>query len=352
MLITLVKLAWWGRHESDLTSGHEEDDDDDYAEPSQSRKSDLYLAVFLVYPKISQTFFQHSYYRELSPNIEVLVQDYRIYCKNESDPPPEYFGFTLYDIFLYYSYAGLVCFSFGVPLGLFVAMWMRMRKELKLVHSGEKKRVVAYRDFGFSYDYIAGDFKCHAYYAECVDLLRKLILSGLMIFVKPGTVIQAFTSMMISYLFVLIHVKLWPYPSVGSNLLKLFTEVQLFLVLAISLVLQISDKQLAAEGFGRAFYSQLLGAVLLPLGVAIILKMTRKGKLERAQGLLLRMSKVDEEGKGKKSRRRKELHSTAQRSAGHRSHVEIELGEIESEQKKADFARERVLSTDARSDLA
>merc|ERR1712096_64873 len=101
-------------------------------------------------------------------------------------------------------------------------MWMRMRKELKLVHSGEKKRVVAYRDFGFSYDYIAGDFKPHAYYAECVDLLRKLVLSGLMIFVRPGTVIQAFSSMLISYGFVLMHVKLWPYPSIATNLLKLF----------------------------------------------------------------------------------------------------------------------------------
>eukprot|EP01048_Picozoa_sp_COSAG05_P007651 COSAG05_NODE_545_length_8769_cov_46.473702_4_plen_78_part_00 len=49
--------------------------------------------------------------------------------------------------------------------------------------------------------------------------------------VRPGTVVQCFVSCLISFFFVLLHLKTWPYPHLGANMLKLVTEVQICLVL-------------------------------------------------------------------------------------------------------------------------
>ena len=271
--------------------------------------------VLLIIACVSQ-FFNHFYCRQLScPKVQgddgewvsrcpdneepifVLQQDYAVDCAGSN-----------YQLFSLIALGGLATVSFGVPIGFALRMWMSMRSEMAKVRKGEKKKIEAYRDFGLRFDYIAGDYKPTAYFAECVDLLRKLILSGIMIFVKPGTVIQAFTSMLISYVFVLIHLSVWPYVLKASNLLRLFTEIQLFLVLAVSLVLQIDALQLDEEGYGVDFYQTLLAVILGPLGIAVTLKTLLPDKHERAQKLLMSMSKVDYDGTSKKSKKRKKLH--------------------------------------------
>jgi hypothetical protein len=43
------------------------------------------------------------------------------------------------------------------------------------------------------------------YYAECVDLIRKLVLSGLIGLINPGTVFQSFCSVIFSLAFMVTH---------------------------------------------------------------------------------------------------------------------------------------------------
>ena len=59
--------------------------------------------------------------------------------------------------------------------------------------------------------------------------------------IRPGTVMQGFLSLLFSLGFVVLHARLWVYPSWSANLLKLFTDTQVFLVAAIGLCLQIDD---------------------------------------------------------------------------------------------------------------
>ena len=54
-------------------------------------------------------------------------------------------------------------------------MW---REEQALVRRRKKSAVIAQRDFGVRFNYIAGEFKPGHYHAEPVDLLRKLFLTG------------------------------------------------------------------------------------------------------------------------------------------------------------------------------
>ena len=91
------------------------------------------------------------------------------------------------------------------------------------------------------------------YYAECVDLIRKLVLSGLIGLISPGTVFQSFCSVLFSLVFLVAHIKLWPYPSASSNLLKLFADAQLFLVTLVGMVLRIAPDDLAKDPFAMGF---------------------------------------------------------------------------------------------------
>ena len=83
-------------------------------------------------------------------------------------------------------------------------------KKMAEVRRGEKSRVVAQRDFRRKFGYMSGDFKAEAYYAESVDLIRKLMMSGLLSLIRPGTVFQSFCSVLISLTFVTVHIKIWP----------------------------------------------------------------------------------------------------------------------------------------------
>jgi hypothetical protein len=49
------------------------------------------------------------------------------------------------------------------------------------------------------------EFKPQGYYAECIDLVRKLVLSGMVSLLSPGTVVQSFVTAVFSLIFMVIH---------------------------------------------------------------------------------------------------------------------------------------------------
>ena len=97
-------------------------------------------------------------------------------------------------------------------------------KKMAEVRRGEKSRVVAQRDFRRKFGYMSGDFKAEAYYAESVDLIRKLMMSGLLSLIRPGTVFQSFCSVLISLTFVTVHIKIWPVRRLRRCLLVLWVS--------------------------------------------------------------------------------------------------------------------------------
>ena len=78
-----------------------------------------------------------------------------------------------------------------------------------MVRRGEKSLVVAQRDFGRRFNYIAGEYKPGSYFAEPVDLLRKLMLTGFIGIIPAGTVLQSFCSVVCSLFFLAMHVHMW-----------------------------------------------------------------------------------------------------------------------------------------------
>jgi len=58
------------------------------------------------------------------------------------------------------------------------------------------------------------------YYFECVQLLEKLMLTGLLIFIDQGSIFQAFCGGCVAFLFFAVQCSARPYANTEDNILK------------------------------------------------------------------------------------------------------------------------------------
>ena len=196
---------------------------------------------------MTQTFFNHFNCRTLSDERSVLEADYSVECATASTEDG-----IKWVVVAVLSMVG-IAFVIGVPVG----MWYKMRKffaeKQQLTQELKISQVVAYRDFHRQFGYMSGDFRPEAYYAESVDLFRKLSMTGVLVLLAPGTIIQSFCSVILSMFFLAVQIKLWPYPHLGANMLKAFTDLQIFLVTLVGLVLRIRPEELQKDPLSKGF---------------------------------------------------------------------------------------------------
>lgn len=217
------------------------------------------------------------------PDMEVLQADYSIKCYED----PEWWTLAVI------SMVGLIFVSFGVPIGMYLLMRHDWNREMQLVKTDKKSRVIAYRDFGRKYNFIASDFRPEAYYAESVDLVRKLFLSGVMSLIAKGTVFQNFCSVIFSMAFVMIHIKTWPYPFAPATLLKLFADLQVVLVALLGVALRFDDATLQLERFGKTWYGDAMFGLLVATAVPAFIAVVYRTPTEKVLHFLQKAARVD-----------------------------------------------------------
>lgn len=114
----------------------------------------------------------------------------------------------------------------------------------------------------------------------------ELILSGLIGLSGRGTILQSFVAVLISFFFFALNVKQRPFKREMLNRIKIFSEVQLFVVLLVCVVLQTDHAGLPETGFATAdFYGgcQLFITIsILPVVLIAVVLRFRRRKLKRA----------------------------------------------------------------------
>jgi hypothetical protein len=88
------------------------------------------------------------------------------------------------------------------------------------------------------FSFLVKDYQPCYYYFECVFLIEKLILTGLLIFVPPGTIAQCYIATLTAFVFCVIQTKYMPYETHRDNILKQLCEIQLLMTLLISIILR------------------------------------------------------------------------------------------------------------------
>jgi hypothetical protein len=213
----------------------------------------MFLLVFLVYPGLTSKIFDIFLCRDLGPGAtpqSVLHADYGVDC-DDTSVVRNGMGVLLVGIW-----------PIGVPAALLISM---LQYREAIVAQDE----AALRMFQF----VIADYKLEYWYWEVVELARKLLLSGLIVVLGRGTVAQAAAALMISCFFLVLSAKVEPFKSRALNAIKTVSEVQLFMVLLVCVILQTRGNNLDAEWItveGYGVIQTVATLAILPITMGFI----------------------------------------------------------------------------------
>lgn len=221
------------------------------------RKSDaltkIFLVVFLFYPGLTNKIFDGFMCRELDDGVSVLQADYTIDCTH--------------DPHLRYSVNGTLLLLWPIGLPVILYLWMLRSKSLILSEDPDTLQ---------KFDFVLSDYRTDTWYWEVVELGRKLVLSGLIGLFGRGSIAQSFAAALVSFLFFAISVHMQPFKNPNMNLVKSYTEFQIFGVVLVCIILQTNSIGLPLKGVGTIdFYGSFqlwLTISLLPLVVYVLFK--------------------------------------------------------------------------------
>lgn len=135
-----------------------------------------------------------------------------------------------------------------------------LTQQLAVEHSAQVQR---------KFEFLVKDYQPKYYYFECVFLVEKLILTGLLIFVPPGTIAQAYVATLTAFVFCVIQTKYMPYDALKDNLLKQLCEVQLLMTLLISIILRTDLEDDLISEYGYDVILVAVNSLMVPAFITI-----------------------------------------------------------------------------------
>ena len=176
-----------------------------------------FFIIFLVYPFVSQTVFTGFSCRRLADHESWLSADLQISCDT--------LGHVLY---MAVAILAVGIYPVGVPIWTLFLL-VKNRHDMKIENSPGRLR----------YAFLVADYKPEYYFWETLEMLRKVILTGLLIFFARGSVLQLVVGILITFCFLLGTARNMPYKSMTSNRFKLATESALMLTLIFAVLLKV-----------------------------------------------------------------------------------------------------------------
>jgi Leucine-rich repeat (LRR) protein len=239
------------------------------------------LAIFFVaYPGASSSSLRMLRYNcKTMPNGDQYLQaDMWIRCNDDSQKIRTWFG----DDSSYKAYESLAWFfvavyPFGVPICLF-AMLYRNRKNLyekdengviKRKYDEDTKRLKGWktdRKLGKSLGLLYSSYKPKYWWWEVFELIRKVLITGMLIFVMPGTPSQFAFGILLSLFFMLFYTGCRPYCDKVNSWLQMICQVAVFMMLFAGLLIaaQISDE----DGYDMdALEGMMVFITVLPIAI-------------------------------------------------------------------------------------
>jgi len=210
--------------------------------------------ILIIYPNVSRVVLEMLNCKDLDGSGErnqesslesYLVADLTIDCTDEK------YLFHLIFIFV----PSLIIYPFGVPMGFFFLL-----NQAKLSVTWTKRLSFMFTTYKEEY-----------WWFECYDLLRKLFVTGVIIFVMPGTIVQIAVACMMHCVGCMVHFYTYPYESSADNSLGSIALSQILLTTFLGLLLKVDagGEQGADPAAGEFLIILLVGSnlfVLLVLG--------------------------------------------------------------------------------------
>jgi hypothetical protein len=213
--------------------------------------SRAFFILVLTYLQVSSTIMDVFKCRQFEPtpgsSVRVVLEaDMSIQC-NEG----QYMTLKMAAI------VGVFLYPIGVPVFFVLLLW----RERKHIHDSVNQK---------KYGFLFGDYMAVYFLWEVWDLGRKLMLSGLLMFFKRGSVSQLLVAMVIALFALELQLRLMPYKSFMANVIQLAAFNAILLNLVGAMLLKVDDSA-SVDGLGATFADGFLVLINLTVPVLVLL---------------------------------------------------------------------------------
>eukprot|EP00752_Nemacystus_decipiens_P012585 g11145.t1 len=200
------------------------------------------LLTFLVYSSVSAALFQTFACEPLADNNIYLRADYSIQC----DSPK-------HEAFMVYAGIMMVLYTVGIPV--FYGYLLFRDRDVLAKHEADRvdsPRVTTTSDLWKPY-------KPSVFYYEVIECSRRVLLTGVVVFIEPNTSAQIAVTLMMAFVFVVISEALAPYASRWDAWLSRMGHAVVFVSMYVALLLKVdvSDERAGSQ---RVFEVVLVAA--------------------------------------------------------------------------------------------
>ena len=171
--------------------------------------------VFLIYPAVSQTIFVAFIPQQIDENEIMLRADFQI-------------NYDTVEHLAVLSNAALMVLVYPIGFPLLIFIWLFSNRE-ELRKEGSAARV--------AFDPLVGAYSVEFWYFEAIEMFRKIILTGLMIFWTPGSVQQLVVGVQISAFFLVVSIKTRPFLTRFNNNFKIVTDLAVMVTFNVAILL-------------------------------------------------------------------------------------------------------------------
>eukprot|EP00752_Nemacystus_decipiens_P018764 g16824.t1 len=234
----------------------------------QKHQAALLLVTFFVYSSVSSTVFQTFACETLDDGTEYLREDYRIHCTDARHKAFE-------------VYAGIMVAVYPVGIPLLYAVLLFQRRDV-LADAGADKTVA---------QSIAGlwePYRPEWFYYEVVECGRRIMLTGVVVFIFPNDAAQIAITMLISFFFFAVFEMLSPYTSESDMWLSRGGHVLVFLSMFDLLMLKVDvsgERNQSQAAFAGVFVAgHVLMFVAIVVEVVGVCVASRKGNFVEGGG--------------------------------------------------------------------
>lgn len=204
----------------------------------------LLLLTFLVYSSVSSTVFQTFACETLDDGKEYLRADYRIHCTDAKHKAFE-------------VYAGIMLAVYPVGIPLLYAVLLFRRRHV-LADAGADKTEAQ------SISGLWEPYRSERFYYEVVECGRRVLLTGVVVFLFPNDAAQIAITMLVAFSFSIIFETLSPYKSESDIWLSRGGHVIVFLSMFDLLLLKVDVS-------GESDQSQAIFAGVLVAGHVLMI---------------------------------------------------------------------------------
>lgn len=169
---------------------------------------------------------------------------------------------STFNVLLFFGFLGVLLVPVGVPLLFFLEMRTRVQRlgGANETEAGGAKLVDDDADDqSDEFAFLCQDYRPSAWYWEPVNYLRKLLLNGLTVVVGRGTMGQIYFATLTSSLFLVWHVRVWPFVIQKHNMMEALGEATLLLMYTTCLLLRNdNDDDWTREWMSRTGYGWMI----------------------------------------------------------------------------------------------